>query len=84
MAKRRALGVDISHWQGEVNFSMTKRAGASFVIIKACQNLWPDDQFARSWENAKKANLLRGAYHFLICEMAQLPLKNKPDILPIY
>jgi lysozyme len=64
MAKRRALGVDISHWQGEVNFSMTKRAGASFVIIKACQNLWPDDQFARSWENAKKANLLRGAYHF--------------------
>ncbi len=64
MAKRRALGVDISHWQGEVDFTMTKRAGASFVIVKACQNLWPDDQFARSWENAKKANLLRGAYHF--------------------
>ncbi len=64
MASRRALGVDISHWQGEVNFTKMKKAGASFVIMKASQNLWPDKQFARSWELSSKAKLLRGAYHF--------------------
>ncbi|MHC1772071.1 MAG: glycoside hydrolase family 25 protein [Flexilinea sp.] len=64
MAKRRALGIDISHWQGEVDFTLTKKAGASFVIVKASQNNWEDDQFARSWANAKRVKLLRGAYHF--------------------
>ncbi len=64
MTKRRALGTDVSHWQGQVDFAKMKKAGASFVIIKACQNLWPDKQFTRNWEMAAKAGLLRGAYHF--------------------
>ncbi len=64
MPKRRALGIDISKWQGEVDFSKARKAGASFVYVKASQNQWTDEQFKRSWSEAKNNGLLRGAYHF--------------------
>lgn len=64
MAKRRALGIDVSHWQGNVDFKKAKKAGASFAIIKASQNVWYDDKFRQNWTNAKDAKIIRGAYHF--------------------
>ena len=41
-----------------------KKAGATFVYIKASQNVWADKSFQTNWEGAKAAGLLRGAYHF--------------------
>ncbi len=64
MSRLRALGVDISHWQGYPDFEKMKKAGASFVYIKASQNLWEDQSFRHNWAGAKAAGLLRGAYHF--------------------
>lgn len=64
MSKVRALGVDISHWQGSPDFTKMKSAGVSFVLIKASQNQFTDPSFAESWVAAKEAGLLRGAYHF--------------------
>ncbi len=64
MSRLRALGVDISHWQGYPDFEKMKKAGASFVYIKASQNLWEDQSFQHNWAGAKAAGLLRGAYHF--------------------
>ena len=63
--RRRALGVDISHWQGAPDFNQMRAGGASFVFCKASQNNWKDNQFERNWSASKDAGLLRGAYHFL-------------------
>ncbi len=64
MSRLRALGVDISHWQGSPDFTKMKNAGAAFVYCKASQNQWEDDTFRTNWAAAKEAGLLRGAYHF--------------------
>jgi lysozyme len=59
------LGVDISHYQGVVDFAKLKAAGVSFVFIKATEgtNLL-DAQFAANWKGAKAQGIPRGAYHF--------------------
>lgn len=64
MAKRRALGIDVSFWQGNVDFKKARKAGASFALIKASQNVWYDNKFKQNWANARDAKVLRGAYHF--------------------
>ncbi len=60
---------DVSFWQDDpttlqvIDYNaMAERTIA--VIIRAGQNLWADNEFVISWENAKKAGLLRGAYWF--------------------
>jgi lysozyme len=66
----RAQGIDISVWNDEnstpqmVDLSVAKKAGASFVFIKASQ-IYADGDFLLNWKNAKAAGILRGAYHFL-------------------
>ncbi len=66
-----ALGCDISLYQNAVStpqvvdFAKMKAAGASFVIIKASQANWADRDMVLNWANAKRAGILRGAYHFL-------------------
>lgn len=58
-------GVDTSHWQGATNYSNLKTAGKEFCFAKATEGiLVRDNQFARSRQEAPKAGLLFGAYHF--------------------
>lgn len=65
-----AIGPDVSFWQDDnetpqgIDFQKMKANGASFVIIRAGQNIWPDPDFATNWANAKAAGLLRGSYWF--------------------
>lgn len=61
-----AKGIDISHWQGKPDFKKVKAAGYSFVFLKASQGTgYEDPTFATNLKNAKDANLLVGAYHFI-------------------
>jgi lysozyme len=58
-------GIDVSAWQGEINWQQTIANGAAFVFIKASQQLFRDRRFADNWKGARAANLPRGAYHYL-------------------
>jgi lysozyme len=60
-----ALGCDVSHWQGEVNFAKMYDAGARFVFLKASQANWTDGRFAANYAMARKTPLLVGVYHYL-------------------
>ena len=63
-----ALGVDISRYQGAVNFDKlaTHTEPVSFTAIKASEgDNWTDAQFARNWSEAKRIGLHRLAYHFM-------------------
>jgi lysozyme len=64
------LGIDASTHQDDsttpqrIDWEKTKKAGARFAIIRACQNLDPDEDFDYNWGEAKRVGIPRGAYHF--------------------
>lgn len=84
-------GIDISKWQGEIDWGEVKRAGTAFAFIKATEGGdHLDEKFQANWEGARRAGVPRGAYHFMYwCrpadEQAAWFRKNVPadaDALP--
>jgi MYXO-CTERM domain-containing protein len=58
-------GIDVSHWQGSINWTKVYGAGYRFAIMKASEGTgYTDDTFKTNWAASKKAGLIRGAYHF--------------------
>ncbi|WP_202306913.1 glycoside hydrolase family 25 protein [Mesorhizobium sp. L-8-10] len=58
-------GVDVSRWQGEVDWVKLRSQGANFAYIKATDGGdHLDPMFRKNWRAAKAAGLKRGAYHF--------------------
>jgi lysozyme len=69
--------VDLSHWQGPVDFAMAKTVGIAAVILKATQGShWIDATFAARFDAATAAGLLVGGYHFLDSSSLQLQVAN--------
>src|ERR1700728_5326112 len=58
-------GVDVSHYDGTVNWTQVKAAGISFAFAKATESDNDiDPTFATNWAGMKAAGVVRGAYHF--------------------
>lgn len=65
MGTNQLSGIDVSHYQGNVNWGAVKSAGVAFAIAKATEGTGTVDQcFNVNWEKIKAAGLIRGAYHF--------------------
>ncbi|KAI0764562.1 glycoside hydrolase family 25 protein [Trametes elegans] len=66
LEKRAApKGIDISSYQGTVNFNTAKANGIAFVYIKATEGTtYTDAYFSSHYTGATNAGLIRGAYHF--------------------
>lgn len=64
----KILGIDVSHWQGKIDFERVKKSGIKFVILKAGGSdagFYEDKTFKRNYEAAKKAGIDVGAYYFV-------------------
>ena len=60
-------GIDVSMWQGEIDFELVKQSGIEIVYIKATEGQrYIDPYFEINYENAKEAGLKIGFYHYLI------------------
>jgi lysozyme len=58
-------GIDVSNYQGVVDWATVASGGESFAYAKASEGLTvADPYFADNWAGIKAAGLLRGAYHF--------------------
>jgi GH25 family lysozyme M1 (1,4-beta-N-acetylmuramidase) len=58
-------GIDVSHWQGTIDWSRVKAAGKKFVYIKSSENTsFVDNKYSINRASAKAAGLIAGAYHF--------------------
>jgi len=66
-------GIDISKWQGEIDWAEVKRAGTAFAYIKATEGGdHLDERFHANWAGARAAGVPRGAYHFVFwCRSAE-------------
>lgn len=61
----RVWGVDISGWDRNVDLSVTKGRGASFVFIKAIDGTIQNSYFVPNRQRAKDAGLLHAPYGWL-------------------
>lgn len=58
-------GVDVSSYQGEIDWEILAGQGIEFAFIKATEgSSFVDKQFKTNYENARSTNLRIGAYHF--------------------
>lgn len=64
------VGIDVSVWQGDINFKKVKEAGAEFVMIRigfghdSKNNIVMDSKFKNNIKNAKEEGLLVGIYFY--------------------
>lgn len=59
-------GIDVSEWQGDIDFRKVKEAGIEVVYIRAGQGFsYKDAKFERNYEEAKKNGLKIGVYHYV-------------------
>ncbi len=59
-------GIDVSNWQGYIDYAEVKNAGIEVVYIKASQGTnIKDTYFDINYENAKTNGLRVGFYHYL-------------------
>ena len=84
-------GVDVSRWQGEIDWPKLRTQGANFAFIKATDGGdHLDPMFQTNWRRAKEAGIKRGAYHFFYwCRVASSQAEwfirnvpKDPDALP--
>jgi lysozyme len=84
-------GIDVSKWQGTIDWNAVREANTRFAFIKATEGGdHLDERFLENWNGAKAAGIPRAAYHFVYwCrpghEQAQWftqHIPNDPDALP--
>ena len=58
-------GIDVSAYQGRIDWPEVARHGVRFAFIKASEGQsLRDARFARNWRGARAAGISRGAYHY--------------------
>lgn len=62
---RVVLWLDVSKWQGEIDFNMMVATGEVAGLIAKCgQGTARDVQFVRTWSECKRVGIPRGSYWF--------------------
>lgn len=83
--ERRIEGIDVSHWEGDIDFQEVKRAGIRFVYMKASEGVsYIDPDFERNYREARKAWLKIGFYHYVTAgseEEARAQARHFADVI---
>lgn len=79
------FGVDVSSYQGEVDWPVLAEQGVEFAFIKATEgSTLQDRQFRSNWEGAQTAGIRPGAYHFLSYDSpGETQAENFIDQVPV-
>lgn len=84
-------GIDVSKWNGAIDWSLVKKSGVAFAFIKATEGKdMLDPRFHEYWQAAGKAGVPHAPYHFYyFCstadEQAEWFIRNVPkeaNLLP--
>lgn len=70
-------GIDVSSWQGEIDFSQVKVSGIEVVYIKSSEGFRSvDSYFEQNYANAKNAGLKVGFYHYVTARSVEDAVKQ--------
>lgn len=78
-------GIDVSKYQGDIDWRAVRQSGVSFAFIKATEGGDSiDSRFQRNWAAAKAAGVPRGAYHFVYwCRPPHEEIANFKSVVPV-
>lgn len=64
-----ALGIDVSSYQGDIDWELVAGDGVTFAYVKATEGSgFSDTHFRQNWDGARAAGVTPGAYHyFTLC-----------------
>lgn len=80
--EKTKIGIDVSKWQGDIDFDVLKKAGVEFVIIRVGTGLGfgkesaEDIYFKQNIENATKAGIPVGIYYYSYATTKEEALKQ--------
>lgn len=81
------IGIDVSKWQGDIDFEKVKNAGVEFVILRmgVMKNkdtpLAIDNTFENNYKNAKKAGLKIGVYVYSEATTIETAIENAKFVI---
>ena len=65
VSKYEVQGIDVSHYQGAIDWTQIQDQGIDFAFIKATEgSSYVDECFYENWRAAGQTELMIGAYHF--------------------
>ena len=78
-------GIDVSRYQGAIDWTAVAASGVSFAFIKATEGGdHRDPRFVENWQGAAAASVLRGAYHFFtFCTPGDVQAANLLAVVPV-
>lgn len=84
-SKFTVRGIDVSHWQGDIDWEEVKGGNYKFAFIKATEGTtFVDNRYQENWDNSRKAGVLRGAYHYLtIGSSGEEQARNFIRVVPV-
>lgn len=70
-------GIDVSKWQGHINWSQVAGDGVKYAFIRVSHGLnIIDERFAENWAGAKANGILRGVYQFFSADQDPIAQAN--------
>lgn len=68
MCKKRPTieGVDVSYYQGKIDWQKVEDYGVDFAIIRAAYGTKLDTRFQENWTNIASTDIIRGCYQYLV------------------
>lgn len=81
------IGIDVSAWQGEINFEKIKDAGVEFIMIRVGGTrgtngeYFVDKQFKRNIEEANKYGIKAGVYFYSYANSKESAIKDAKWVL---
>ena len=79
-------GVDVSHYQGEIDWQVLSGEDIAFAYIKATEgSSHTDEKFLKNWEDARQTDLKVGAYHFFSFDSpGESQLEHFIEVIPAF
>ena len=82
-----AHGIDVSRYQGDINFEKVKAAGCEFVMLRAMiynnGELGEDRKFEQYYKDAKAAGLKIGAYYYSTDSTIEMLKEHTDELLKV-
>lgn len=71
LGKYEMKGIDVSNYQGEIDWQEIEKQGIDFAYIKATEgSSYMDKNFENNWTKIAETDIYAGAYHFFSFESA--------------
>ncbi len=76
-----AYGIDVSKWQGTIDWDAVKASGIDFVIIKVGSTKGMDEYFEYNYLGAKSRGLNVGAYYYTYASSEEAAAAEAQDVV---